>query len=261
MSDTDSVVTPDQKVIYDPNLEQILNVKVLGLVVAASHDKGSTSSNQRHMIDLYCLKMLEGGEQLVKTMIPSVPAYTNISGLNMESQQVLGILNCPLKARCDRESTFVHVILDDVLVVDRLPVPLHISIQLLEAGFTPGLKALTTYNSAEDADNFRLKRENLPEHYHTHPFFKDDSSKRVVMTGDANGQTQSRSGVRSASSNATSVTPSLTCCGLTTCGITADKDRRLFICSRCKRIAYCCPEHQAQDWKRHKTEDICKKKT
>jgi hypothetical protein len=29
-------------------------------------------------------------------------------------------------------------------------------------------------------------------------------------------------------------------------------------CGRCRAHAYCCPEHAAADWKRHKREDGCK---
>lgn len=234
--------------LYDPNLLQLLNVKVLGLVIAASHDKGSTCSERRHMIDLYCLKMLEGGDKLLAAMVPAAPACTVMAGRGMEGQRVLGMLNCPLKARCDRESRFVHVILDDVLVVDRLPVPLHISIQQLEADFTPGLKTLTSYNSTEDADNFRLKRENVPEHYHSHPFYDIEGPRKetAVKVGGSDVA-------------AVVVPGSLLTCGLASCGVKADKDQKLMVCSRCRRIAYCCAEHQAKDWKRHKVADACMK--
>ncbi|KAL7410011.1 hypothetical protein BDY24DRAFT_189552 [Mrakia frigida] len=36
------------------------------------------------------------------------------------------------------------------------------------------------------------------------------------------------------------------------CAMVAGKNRKLKFCSICKSVAYCSPEHQRADWKRHK---------
>jgi hypothetical protein len=46
-------------------------------------------------------------------------------------------------------------------------------------------------------------------------------------------------------------------CSLPACGA-AEPHRRAFkVCSRCRKHAYCCVAHQAEDWSRHKRDDAC----
>ena len=49
----------------------------------------------------------------------------------------------------------------------------------------------------------------------------------------------------------------LRCCSLPECGATEPHPKAFKLCGRCKSVAYCCPEHSAQDWRRHKRD--CKK--
>lgn len=41
-------------------------------------------------------------------------------------------------------------------------------------------------------------------------------------------------------------------CTLPDCGATEPHPKAFKLCGRCKSTAYCCPEHAAQDWRRHK---------
>jgi hypothetical protein len=49
----------------------------------------------------------------------------------------------------------------------------------------------------------------------------------------------------------------LRCCTLPECGATEPHPKAFKLCGRCKSVAYCSPEHSAQDWRRHKRD--CKK--
>jgi hypothetical protein len=47
-------------------------------------------------------------------------------------------------------------------------------------------------------------------------------------------------------------------CALPTCDAQEAHPKLFKLCSRCRSAAYCCVEHQTEDWKRHKREDGCK---
>jgi hypothetical protein len=47
-------------------------------------------------------------------------------------------------------------------------------------------------------------------------------------------------------------------CALAACNAQEAHPKLFKLCSRCRGAAYCCAEHQTEDWKRHKREDGCK---
>jgi hypothetical protein len=49
----------------------------------------------------------------------------------------------------------------------------------------------------------------------------------------------------------------LRACALPSCGATEPQPKAFKVCSRCRKAAYCSPQHQAEDWKRHKRADGC----
>jgi hypothetical protein len=48
-------------------------------------------------------------------------------------------------------------------------------------------------------------------------------------------------------------------CALPACAATEPHARAFKRCARCRVVAYCCPEHQAADWKRHKRAECAPK--
>jgi hypothetical protein len=46
-------------------------------------------------------------------------------------------------------------------------------------------------------------------------------------------------------------------CALPACGATEAYQKTYKLCGRCRGVAYCCPAHSKEDWKRHKREDGC----
>jgi hypothetical protein len=48
-------------------------------------------------------------------------------------------------------------------------------------------------------------------------------------------------------------------CALSACAAAEPHARAFKRCSRCRVVAYCCPEHQAADWKRHKRAECAPK--
>ncbi len=136
------------------------------------------------------------------------------------------------------------------MVVDKLPVPLHISAkQLSELASEEGNEALNSFLS----ENFKYKiafdANSLPADYRSHPYWKKDGKiflgmlprdqhvelsthLRTTMTVDE-------------SLSAQSVAP-LLCAH---CGVSQSGLKR---CSRCNKVFYCSKEHQTADWTRHK---------
>jgi hypothetical protein len=53
----------------------------------------------------------------------------------------------------------------------------------------------------------------------------------------------------------------LRCCALPACGAREPAPRTFKKCGRCGAVHYCCAEHQAADWRRHKRADACKAPT
>jgi hypothetical protein len=46
-------------------------------------------------------------------------------------------------------------------------------------------------------------------------------------------------------------------CALPGCGATEASPKAFKVCGRCRAAAYCCAEHQREDWRRHKREERC----
>jgi hypothetical protein len=46
-------------------------------------------------------------------------------------------------------------------------------------------------------------------------------------------------------------------CALPACAVPARAGESHKLCARCRGAAYCCVEHQRQDWQRHKVADAC----
>ena len=174
------------------------------ITIYASNDMGTASSETRHFIDLnFLLTLLGNQKQLVRSMLtaPTRPCsrLVGVGGGDNKSCRVLGMLAEPLNVRlCNVESPtqtiWTPIILPtNVLVVQSLPVPLHIS-----------LKTLQVYPREQSAP-FQQILVSAPQ-YKQHPYWcknnnmnhndddSSDSEEQVVIVPDIVFQGLDRNG-------------------------------------------------------------------
>jgi hypothetical protein len=117
--------------------------------VNASTDIMVGNFENRHFIDRAYLVSLEGGQDILDNLTEPVPLCTKLMGSKKDQgERVLGMLHT-LRVKCHFEafkirdnadppqppqSGWVELELQNVLVVEDLPVPLHISMKGLNAG-------------------------------------------------------------------------------------------------------------------------------
>ena len=119
---------PNEAFFY-PNLCCSLEIRVCGVRAHVSNDFMAFCAENRHYIDVEFLKSLDGGSDLLAGVVPLVPPCTKLTGTGSPGgETVIGMMARPLKisAICN-DGHEVEVKLKNVLVIDRLPVPLHVS--------------------------------------------------------------------------------------------------------------------------------------
>ena len=132
-----------------------------------------------------------------------------------------------------------------VLVVESLPVPLHVSLKTLyEAAPSREIAAALLKFTDSDSDN-KFKAEAFPEEYRTHPYWTSNVLLLPAVCHMGEEEFQAESSRLEASRGADAVQETL--CEY--CGAT---ELTLKLCSACKRIRYCSKQCQTTDWKRHK---------
>jgi hypothetical protein len=244
--------------IFYPNLMNLLKVRIDGIKLLATHDDGTACHDMRHFIDKRALQSVDKDGTLMENIVDPNPSCTRITGKLMDNEVVVGMLSSPLDVRCKvghgDEKQFVDLVLDRVLVIENLPVPLHISMKSLRAkGECPEGIDLILYNS----ERINFSAENVPEEYRSHPYYGlgKDGMRTIFMpnlpisdhTRLYSMQKQQLQGSHNSSQHGS--------CKL--CGV---RNVPMKMCGRCKRVLYCCVEHQTEDWKRHKHEDSCIRK-
>ena len=127
---------------YYPCKSGTLRVIVGGLQVRASHDVGCAGGGSRHMIDHAFLSFIEREPALVPSTVSICHDSTKQPGRVLGQLPKLHLQACVLEDDPDsqvqhpkrglRPKGYVELILHDVLVVDSLPVPLHVSLDTLK---------------------------------------------------------------------------------------------------------------------------------
>ena len=123
-----------------PNLTGTIKVQVNTEVsekdAVATHDHGAACHEMRHFIDLSFLMSLPTGQDLLDSLVPPNPYCTRLTGTDKpDGEVVLGML--PTKLVVEHKDSDLVFSLCNVLVVDDLPVPLHISFKALESSGMP----------------------------------------------------------------------------------------------------------------------------
>lgn len=240
--------------VFYPNRFGLQKVKVLGTSLLASNDHGAACHEIRHFVNLSAVLGFEGAQEIMDSMIECTPPITAITGHNMRNQRVVGMLKEPLHVKIKIKNgpdkgKQIQLILQNVVVVDKLPVPLHISVKQLSA-LTPDSdkEGLNSFMGAlySDGGSTRFDASAVSAEYRAHPFWIDDGS---IFLGMTDQMTELNTHLKDTIRVDTSISQSVMtlCCAL--CGVSGPSLKK---CSRCLKTFYCSKEHQVVDWKRHK---------
>ena len=160
------------KLFFYPNLMWHLRVVVDGhRMIAATCDEGAGPPyDRRHFVDAAFLASLPGGNTDMLTLHNSgFPAP--IVGKGFEGVRAIGVLQRSFKVVIGGSEESFEVDLAGVLVVEGLPVPLHVSTVKLRCGLPRG-----TWHSMQP-----LTPTAFPQRYHGHPYWS--TSSNFVMLG------------------------------------------------------------------------------
>ena len=177
---------------YGPSQVNSIPVDVCGIKFRASHDFMAMCHENRHFLDVDLWKELkEKTPSLDETIAPHPPCKM-LHGTRVEGgNAVIGMLKNHLKVRLinvkrDTEGKKiqkgqeVHVMLKNVLLVQSLPVPLHISAKTNNSFIKTGAFELN------QNDQLDMEEDNFPEKYRDHHFWtKRQDMPYVINMGVA----------------------------------------------------------------------------
>ena len=169
----------NQSALFYPNLCGVIQVRLSeegsSNPIYATNDYFAASSEVRHFIDAQFLRELN--PQLVHSIVTPTPPCTSLWGTfrNQRDEtpaRVLGMLRSPLhiSVHMGRNHSWVQAKLNNVLVVEDLPVPLHVS-----------LKSLGLFPQFQDMPKF--SRSKFPRNYHQHGYWTRDQNDVAVVGG------------------------------------------------------------------------------
>ena len=168
--------------------------------VVATHDNGaanSPTSPHRHLIDAAFLKRLPDGRSLRESMALPTSAATLTSTHTLTSTQcamdspIIGTLSKPLSIAVktvpkdvmvsDAERYPLILQLSDVVVVENLPVPMHVSIHALAAAnlaprTAPPFQCIWEVCESPGLDGQAMEPGVLPAAYQKHKFWQSDDA-------------------------------------------------------------------------------------
>jgi len=244
--------------VYYPSRMCLMKVMILGEKILSSNDEGAASHEIRHFIDLSTLIKLQGELKLSESLIPCYPVCRSMGGKGMNDQRVLGMLNISLSATVSLPNgDKLQIELDNVVVVDRLPVPLHISFKMLrrkvnaQANFGKVITAMygalgelfgNDNGSHKNKLFFKFDSSQVPD-FKDHPFWANDDDTIFLGYHDKMAECADKLESKTEHSRDTVRIPKCAVCNTTI---------KLKICMRCHKTYYCSVDHQRNDWKRHK---------
>jgi hypothetical protein len=157
---------------YYPSLTSSIKVQVLGAdTVNASQDLGAACSEDRHFVDYEYLKSIMGEYDLKKSLVAT--PCTLLTGTRKEpGERVLGMvpwLKVYIHIGEGTDNNWAVHTLSNVLVVDALPVPLHVS-----------LKTIEVYPKNQ---RLAMKATSFPPQYRSHPYWDEELRKRIIYVG------------------------------------------------------------------------------
>ena len=236
---------------FYPNLCSVYELKVGGNQANATNDFGTVSNEMRHFIDRDFLASTEGGEAKLASLVSPEPACRGLFGAKTpEPLPVLGMLAAPLSAireyqdKDTLEVKRIELHLRDVLVVEELPVPLHVSFKALEETWPENVPNVLEIFNCNPGASTALSADAFPPMYRIRPYFL---SGGIIVGGAFLGQ-QTRDEIASRlEATQDQTTAVLLRCAA--CGATDGLSR----CRGCMETHYCSRECQRRHWREHKT--------
>ena len=167
---------PAKSAFFYPSRTSVIEAEVSGRRIAASHDFGTAAPEMRHFVDHDFLMSLPHGNALLQSVVPAHPPCSEMAGTkNDRPEAVLGMLPEPLVVYCKANSSeyAVRLELTNALVINKLPVPLHISVKALTEDSMPQATKDAARASTRFASNAskRLEAEEFDVTYRQHPFW------------------------------------------------------------------------------------------
>jgi hypothetical protein len=212
--------------------------------VLFTNDIGTAGYDLRHFIDFKTMRDLPHGASLEASLTAPQPLCRRVKGKGMEGQSIVGMLGVPLEVKVKLYDKVILLRLEQVLVIDRLPVPLHISMQRLGDG-SPDFVELTIAMQTRDPRNHvAFNRQELAEEFYDHPYWTD-STLYCGHAGEADGALRQHIAFEAVQ---TGPAVQSFICAAVQCGSTEQLKR----CSVCHSVWYCCKEHQREHWNVHK---------
>mmetsp|Transcript_6212 Transcript_6212/g.9263 ORF Transcript_6212/g.9263 Transcript_6212/m.9263 type:complete len:262 (-) Transcript_6212:1199-1984(-) len=249
---------------YYPNLVTSLPCKLNGEWINATQDMMAACGEMRHFIDYRVIEQHE--HYSLGSLIDPVPPCTKLTGTRTENgDRVLGMLPEPLtvKVKCkdilgDKSICFFDLLLDNVLVIDSLPVPLHISMKAIFQKVRANDDTVASSNSEQDiytlinfcTNGDRESPESRTQHmlqypaiYHDHAYWTSRPEFTFGLTPDM----EERLNLLAAHCEKSQTSAQIRSC--LKCGIVQTK---LFKCGRCLKAFYCSTTCQRAHWSSHK---------
>ena len=254
---TDRCYVPSHDAAFHPNLTRVLHLKVKGRPTTATHDLGAYTYECRHFVDREYLCSVPGGVDLLEGIAPSEPPCRRVEMVGAAPAEVLGML--PDKLPCTLWTPAgagarrkLCLDLAGVLVVESLPVPLHVSLKSLmeSCGDDETLASHLCVAAQGDPVENGFGRAAFPERYRDHDFWLDRDPKtdpksnlpreQVIRAESALMAARGRDGVEYAS------------CAL--CRLMGSEEDGVFLkrCAGCDVTHYCSRQCQHAHWGVHK---------
>lgn len=180
------------------------------------------------------------------------PCY-NIRGLQTEEATVMGMLSEPLRIALDSPDGATEVDLENVLVIDPLPVPLHVSVKYLAGtlGPVPARDILSKLATGPP----QLGKGLFPRRYWVHPFWIKAGlgpgglsaairARELQLKANQDSQRPLKKPAKKAGH------APLRACAF--CEAKETKGSQLLRCGVCKASFYCNVDCQKAHWKVHK---------
>lgn len=156
-------------ILYRPCLMGMVKAYVMGCPTVASHDMGAAGNGPSNMIDLKFLQSIpHHGEALLRNMGCAFPLKVVVGKVDMS---VIGTVSLKITVqwpdRNERVSSSTKWV--QVVVVDSLPVPLHVTTNGSdETSFMPEVFNIQASKALP------LQKEAVPEPYNDHPYWEED---------------------------------------------------------------------------------------